>query len=463
VLLHSIVRGPTNRIQKRLARNIRGEKMSESVAVPQGIIPANPERGEISLESLIAGTVGNVLEWYDFGLYGYLAPVIGTLFFPSHDKIASLLGAYGGFAIGFAMRPLGGVLFGHLGDRAGRQTVLITSVVMMGTATVLVGVLPTYAEIGFWAPLLLLLVRMVQGLSVGGEFTGSVAYLTETAPAKQRGFCGSFANIGSTGGYLLAAGCATVTVLLSGYTELHNTWYWRLPFLGGGILAILAYLVRRRLTETGYQPEKKTEKQELPIKQAFRLSPRVMVLTMAYTWGYGVADYLALTFLPTFASKFGHIPESTALEVVTVTQLAVLFIIPLAGWMSDQIFLRRSILLTIFGILLVSSLGLFSLAQANLAAFILAQIAAGFLLGIVMGVSPATLSEQFPSEYRLSGYSLAFNVGLGIGGGTAPLIATALIGLTGFNLAAGAYLMVGSALAVSALWLLKDHSRQPLR
>lgn len=417
---------------------------------------------KISLENLSAGTIGNVLEWYDFGLYGYLAPVIGSLFFPSKDPIASLLGAYGGFAIGFMMRPIGGVAFGHLGDRVGRQTVLVTSVVMMGLATTAVGLLPTYAEIGFWAPVLLLLVRLFQGFSVGGEFTGSVSYLVETAPANRRGFVGSFANFGSTGGYLLAAGFAALTVELAGHHAVHG-WAWRIPFLAGGVLAILAYVIRSRLTDTGYKPEPKSGEQELPIRQAFRRSPKIMVLAMIFTWGYGVADYLTLVFLPTFASKFGTIADGRALEIVTITQLLVMILIPLSGWITDHYILRRSWLVGSFGALLVLSMVFFGMAEGGTMAFVFAQVISGLLLGAIMGVAPAMLSEQFRSEYRLSGYSLAFNVGLGIGGGTAPLIATGLIGLTGFKLAAGTYLLVGCAMSVAALWMLKDRGRAPLR
>ncbi|WP_287799360.1 MFS transporter [Acidiphilium sp.] len=420
------------------------------------------KRRTLSLGNLSAGTIGNVLEWYDFGLYGYLAPMIASLFFPSSDKIASLLGAYGGFAIGFMMRPIGGVIFGHLGDRVGRQTVLVTSVVMMGLATTAVGLLPTYQQIGFWAPVLLLVVRLFQGLSVGGEFTGSVSYLVETAPANRRGFAGSFANFGSTGGYLLAAGFAALTTLMAGHHAVQG-WAWRVPFLAGGVLAVLAYLVRSRLTDTGYEPDKAAEDDELPIRQAFRRSPKIMLLAMLFTWGYGVADYLTLVFLPTFGSKFGAISDSLALEIVTVTQLFVLVLIPLTGWLTDHWILRRSWLIGNFGLLLVLALPFFAMAQGALTPFAIAQVVSGLMLGSIMGVAPAMLSEQFRSEYRLSGYSLAFNVGLGIGGGTAPLIATALIGLTGVKLAAGAYLLVGCAMSVVALWMLKDRGRQPLR
>ncbi|HKJ08498.1 MAG TPA: MFS transporter [Gammaproteobacteria bacterium] len=420
---------------------------------------------KLSGGSLGAGMVGNVLEWYDFGLYGFLAPLIGALFFPSSNPIASLIGAYGGFAIGFAVRPIGGAVLGHLGDRIGRQTVLIASVVLMGAATTAIGLLPTYAEIGIWAPILLLLIRVFQGFSVGGEFTGSVSYLIETAPMHRRGIAGSFANIGSTAGYLLAAGLAAGTVILSkAHPEV--PWIWRLPFLGGGVLAMLAYWVRSRLTHTGYEPEPvgDDEERELPLKQAFSEAPRAMILAMIFTWGYGVADYLTLVFLPTYASTFGSVNHGDALTINTVAEAVALIAIPLSGWLTDHAIRRRSMLILAFALIFFTSVIFFQLAgEPELIRFMVAQFGFAVFLGMIMGTAPAMLGELFPSHYRLSGYSLAFNIGLGFGGGTAPLIATALIDATGYNVAAAGYLMVGALLSIGALFMMRDRSREPLR
>ncbi len=419
----------------------------------------------LSVRSLSAGMIGNVLEWYDFGLYGYLAPMIGEHFFPSHDPIASLIGAYGGFAIGFAVRPLGGAVLGHIGDRIGRQTVLIASVVLMGAATTLIGFLPTFAEIGIWAPILLLVIRIFQGFSVGGEFTGSVSYLIETSPPHRRGIAGSFANIGSTGGYLLAAGLAAITVIASkAHPEL--PWLWRLPFIGGGALAMLAYWMRTRLTHTGYEPKpvEEGEERELPLKQAFRLAPRAMILAMVFTWGYGVADYLTLVFLPTFASSFGSIDRGDALAWNTAAEAVAIAAVPIAGWLSDHALRRRSVLMLAFALIFFTSIIFFEMAGGPaLWRFIVAQFGYAVLLGMIMGTAPAMLAELFPSHYRLSGYSLAFNVGLGFGGGTAPLIATALIEVSGFTLAGAGYLMAGALLSIVALYMMVDRSREPLR
>ena len=436
-----------------------------AAGAPDAALAALNSRENLSVQNLSAGMVGNVLEWYDFSLYGYFAPVIAGLFFPSHNPVASLLGAYGGFAIGFAMRPIGGAVLGHLGDRIGRQTVLILSVVLMGLATTAVGLLPTYGEIGIWAPILLLLVRCFQGFSVGGEFTGSVSYLVETAPRKRRGFAGSFANMGSTIGFLLAAGFAALTVTLADHHAIHG-WAWRAPFLAGGVLALLAYLVRSRLTDTGYDPSKagKDEGEDIPLKRAFKDSPKAMILAVMFTWGYGVADYLTLVFLPTFGSKFGTIGNGATLSINTYSEALALVVVPLAGWLTDHAIRRRSMLMLAFGLTFLTAVAFFELADSGgVAGYWIAQMGFAVFLGMIMGTAPAMLAELFKSEFRLSGYSLSFNIGLGLGGGTAPLIATALIGLTGFKLASAAYLMVGSLLSIVALYMMQDRSREPLR
>ena len=215
---------------------------------------SGPHDRHLPLPSLLAGGVGNLLEWYDFGLYGLFAPILAPLFFPAHDRIASLIGAYSGFAIGFAARPLGGVVLGHVGDRVGRRAVMVCSIVLMGFATTAMAVLPAYDAIGVGAPMLLLLIRVLQGFSVGGEYTGSVAYLVETAPSQRRGMAGSVANIGATAGMLLASAVVTATAMLA-YSPDVQRWAWRIPFLIGGVIAVAGYFLRHRLRETGFVPK----------------------------------------------------------------------------------------------------------------------------------------------------------------------------------------------------------------
>jgi MHS family proline/betaine transporter-like MFS transporter len=416
----------------------------------------------LSAANLGAGAIGNLLEWYDFGLYGLLAPVLAPLFFPAIDPVAALIGAYGGFALGFMMRPLGGAVLGHLGDRIGRGYVLVLSVVMMGLATSALALLPTYGEIGVAAPILLLLVRIVQGFSVGGEFTGSVCYLVETAPQGRRGFAGSFANLGSTGGVLLAAAMAAATVSFADAETLR--WAWRIPFLFGGVIAAFAFVIRRRLTQTAHAPQRQTKNELPPLRQALQHDGRAMLAAVLFTSGYGIVNYLSMVFLPSFASRFGGVDEGRALQINTLAQALALLVVPLAGHLTDRVLRRRTLLLIVFGAFTVTAVaGFWLVLCAGLPGLFLAQIGFGLLFALVMGTEPAMLAELFRRRYRLSGYSVSFNIGIGLAGGTAPAIATLLIALTGNPLAPGWYLMLGALISAGAVFLMTDRSREKLR
>jgi MHS family proline/betaine transporter-like MFS transporter len=413
----------------------------------------------------LAGAIGNVLEWYDFGLYGLLAPVLAPLFFPSHDRIASLLGAYGGFAVGFAMRPIGALVLGHLGDRVGRRFVLMLSVLLMGLSTVAVGLLPTYLVLGFWAPILLILVRLFQGFSVGGEFVDSVTYLVESAPQKKRGLAGSVANLGSTAGMLLAALVATLVTATAGSTVL-SAWAWRVPFLLGGVIASAAWYLRRQLPVGRHESAAAAaaaRQTEAPLRQALGYQPWILLATLAFTSGYGIADYVTMVLLPTYAHEFGHVAEEQALRINAAGQALALLVVPLSGWLSDRVLTRRTMLAGAFLIEAAISWEAFKLVGGHgVAGLWLAQLAFAALLAVVMGVAPAMLAEQFRPGYRVSAHAVAFNIGIGIAGGTAPVVAVGLIGATSNRMAPAWYLILAAALATIGVLKLKDYSRVEL-
>ena len=412
---------------------------------------------------VLAGAVGNVVEWYDFGIYGLMAPTLASLFFPSSDRTAALLGVYGGFAVGFAMRPIGAIVLGRVGDLRGPRFVLLLSVALIGAATVAIGLLPTYRTVGMWAPLLLILLRLFQGFSVGGEFVGSVTYLVESAPPHRRGVAGSVANIGATVGMLLAA----VAGALAERPAPSTVALWRLPFLLGGVMALAGFLLRRHLPDDAADEVRRREaashamtapaerSRRWPVLEALRQIPRTMLTATLFTCGYGISNYLTMVFLPTFASEFAGARVGTALSANAAAQALVLFLIPLAGWISDFWLRRRTLLAIAFLVQAGLSWPLFRLIiHTGTPGLWAAQLLLAGLLAMVMGTAPAMLSEQFPREYRVSAHALVLNIGIGIAGGFAPMVAIALIRATS-NLLAPAFFLSSAGLlsGVSALML----------
>lgn len=422
-------------------------------------------------KTIIGGTIGNVMEWYDFALYGYFAPVLSQLFFPSQNRLASLIAVFGVFAAGFVMRPLGGVVFGWIGDRMGREAVLKISIVTMGVATFVLGVLPTAGAVGAWAAVLLVAVRLIQGLSVGGEFSGSVTYIVETSPLHKRGFSGSWANFGSIVGTLAGSGFAALDSTLFSQSAVHG-WAWRVPFLLGGVFAAAAYLYVRQLGSVPHMEHHEDQhKEDNPLHEALSRNRRETLLAIVFASGYGICFYLPLVYLPTYVHEVAGLGNDVTLWINSLGLALVLPMIPLAGWFSDQVLLRRTVLLIAFTLMAVTGWALVAFSGGLLGgsllgatgSLIVGQILMALMIAIPMGAAPAMFVELFPVADRLTGYSLAYNVGLGVAGGTAPMIATWLISATGADSAPGAYLSVAAIVSAVALWFMKDRSRDPLR
>jgi len=415
--------------------------------------------------ALMAGFVGNVVEWYDFALYGYMASFISTLFFPSEDRLASLLATYGVFAAGFVMRPLGSAFFGWLGDTVGRSTTMLISVSLMAVPTFVLGCLPTYDTVGYWAPILLVLVRLVQGLSVGGEFSSSVTYLVETADPERRGFAGSWANLGSIAGMLLGSGAAA---LLTSWFE-HQVvldWAWRLPFLFGAVIGITAILIRRNLPRSEHFQKHHDERDDTsPLVEAFTNNLRQTLKATFFASVYGVVFYFALVYLPTWANEQAGYKLDVSMTINVIGTALLLVLIPLAGWISDR-FIRRThlVIIAMVGTAAVTY-PLFQTMESQGSVWVLAlsQLVLIVLLALPLGAAPAMFVEMFPARDRLSGYSVSYNLGLGVVGGATPMIATALIKWTGASVAAGGFLLLSAALGVLSLLLVHDRSREALR
>jgi MHS family proline/betaine transporter-like MFS transporter len=277
--------------------------------VAQGDVSMSSDQPKALQKTVLAGAIGNVLEWYDFALFGYFASVLSRLFFPSSDPSLSLIATFGVFAVGFLARPLGALLFGYWGDTRGRRAALAWSIILMAFPTCLVGLLPTYAQIGLAAPLTLTALRFLQGLSVGGEFTGSVTFLVEHAAPTERGYIGSWAGFSAQIGALLGSGVgALATASLS--SEALEQWGWRIPFVAGSVIALVGWYLRRRIPESpAFQRlQQEGEVSSSPIRELLASYRGPLLQVIGLVLLHGVGFYIIYVFLPTYLAKVSNLP-----------------------------------------------------------------------------------------------------------------------------------------------------------
>ncbi|WP_297455223.1 MFS transporter [Persephonella sp.] len=415
-------------------------------------------------KTLFAGMIGNVLEWYDFVVYGFLAVIIGELFFPSSDPMVSLLKSFGVFAVGFVMRPVGAILFGHIGDKYGRKKALTISIIMMALSTTAIGLLPTYAQIGILAPTLLVLLKLLQGLSVGGEYTTSVSFIVEHAPQDKRGLFGSVGILGAVVGILLgSASGAIVTKILS--EQALYAWGWRILFFTGVLLGIVGYYVRKNIDETPKFMELEYEEliDKNPVLDVFKKAYKEFMKTFALSTFQAVGFYTIFVYIANHLAVFVKFPKSTALTINTISMIILAVLIPFFGWLSDKIG-RKPIILVSTGLTIILAYPLFkfissgSVENALIGQILFAIVVAGF-----MSILPTTLVEIFPTQIRNSGYSIGYNLPFAIFGGTAPLIATYLIKVTGNINSPAFYLIFAATIAFLAGITLKETAKEPLK
>jgi MFS transporter, MHS family, proline/betaine transporter len=400
---------------------------------------------------VVAGTAGNVMEWYDFALYGYFAQVIGQEFFPSDDPLTSVIGAFGAFAAGFLMRPLGGLAFGYVADKFGRKRALVLSVAAMALPTFAIGLLPGYATLGAAAPVLLVLLRMVQGLSVGGEYTTSVVFLIEHAPPHRRGLAGSWAVFGATGGILLGSFAGTLTNWALTPDEV-RAWGWRVPMMLGLLVGLVGLWVRRGIPETGsVAPAGRN-----PLAAAFRDHWRTILLIACFNALNAVGFYLIFVYVVTYLEEFDHLSPGRALDVNTASMVLLAVLVPTSGWLSDRVG-RRPILLASAGGVLVLALPLFGLLHhPDLAAILVGELGFVLLLGLYLGTVPSAMYHILPEGARASTLSVGYNLCLGVIGGTTPMVASLLIRVSGDDLSPAYYLMGAAAVTLATVLITRS-------
>jgi MFS transporter, MHS family, shikimate and dehydroshikimate transport protein len=399
----------------------------------RGRSDAQPRQQASTPKIVVASAFGTIIEWYDFFVYGTAAALVfGRLFFPASDPTLSTLAGLSVYAVGYVARPLGGIIFGHFGDRVGRKSMLVLSMLLMGFGTFLVGVLPTYEQIGILAPVLLVLLRLLQAVGLGGEWGGAVLLVSESAPAQRRGLFGSFVQLGNPIGRLIATGVFALAARLPEGDFL--SWGWRIPFLASALLIVVGLIIRFQIDET---PEfqklregKRTAK--MPVLEAltkFRRETTIAIgLKLTEVAWVGILTVFAVTHL---TQQLG-MQRSVVLDAITLATLIELFVMPLAGWLSDTIG-RRTIYLvgTVFGILL--AFPIFWLFATRDAIIVTCAIVAGICLcqAIVFALHASFMPELFGTNVRYSGISLGFQLGAAIGGGLTPVVAAATVAWSG--------------------------------
>ncbi|WP_413454927.1 MFS transporter [Glutamicibacter sp. FR1] len=412
---------------------------------------------------ITASFIGNFVEWFDYAAYGYLAVTIAAVFFPSDDPQAGLLMTFGVFALSFLVRPIGGFIWGHLGDKIGRREALSWSILLMTGATFCIALLPGYASIGFGAPLLLLALRLVQGFSAAGEYAGASAFLVEYAPANRRGLYAAVVPASTaTGllfGSLMAAG---LTGLLS--TEDLETWGWRIPFLLAAPLGLIGRYIRTKLEDSPafVEASESGAPESSPVGSLLKNHWRKLLQAAGAVLLNAVGFYVILSYMPTYLSEELGLDATRSYLATTVALLTYVGFIFLTGMLSDR-FGRRRVLISASVLFVLFTVPAFmALESGNFLVIVLVQILLGAMLTLNDGTLPSYLAEMFPTKVRYSGFAVSFNLSNALFGGTAPFVATLLIATSGNVLAPGWYLMAAAVVSLVAVACSVETSRKPL-
>ncbi|MFD9418535.1 MFS transporter [Streptomyces goshikiensis] len=394
--------------------------------------PAAPSPSSGSIRRVVAASlIGTTIEWYDFFLYGTAAALVfNKLFFPTSDPLTGTLIAFITYAIGFLARPLGGVVFGHFGDRVGRKKLLVLSLLMMGGATFAMGLLPTHASIGVGAPILLTALRLVQGFALGGEWGGAVLIVSEHGGDRHRGFWASWPQSGAPGGNLLATGVLALLAAVQSDAAF-LAWGWRVPFLLSGVLVVVGLWIRLSVSESpvflAARAARQGRRDEAPVVQVFRRSWRQVLTAVGARFGENISYYVLTSFLLVYVTAHLGLPKSTALNAVLIGSAVHFVTIPAWGALSDRIGRRPVTLIGSVG-MAVWAFAFFALVDSESFVVITAAVTAGLLLhGAMYGPQAAFISELFDTEVRYSGASMGSQLASIVAGALAPIVAVELL------------------------------------
>ncbi|MCM3653819.1 MFS transporter [Metabacillus litoralis] len=405
------------------------------------------------MKQILGGSAfGNMIEWFDYASYGYLATIIAAVFFAPGDKTAALLSTFAVFALSFLVRPIGGLVWGHYGDRIGRKKVLILTMCMMSFSTFLIGLIPSYSSIGILAPILLLVCRIIQGFSASGEYAGASLMIAEHAPKHKRGLFVSMVPASTAAGMLLGAIVASVLEFTLTEPALHS-WGWRIPFLLSLPLGLIGLYIRLKMEDSPVftqMVEEKSSTKQIGTMEGIRQNKKKILIAFGVICLNAIGFYIILSYMPTYLTtvlKFDSL-QSTLTTIFSL--LAYVIMLPLVGIITDKIG-RKPVLITACVLFILLTYPIFSLMSLGGVFTITSMILLGAILACNDGVLATFLSEMFPTEVRYSGFALSFNTGNAIFGGTAPYVATFLIASTSNNFAPAFYLIAAAVIALLAL------------
>lgn len=423
-------------------------------------------------KAVTAAALGNAMEWFDFGVYGFVAFALGKVFFPNASPAVQVIAALGTFSIPFLVRPIGGVFFGIMGDRFGRQKVLSLTIIIMAISTFCIGLIPSYASIGLWAPILLLLCKLAQGFSVGGEYTGAAIFVAEYAPDRRRGFLGSWLDFGSIAGFVLGAGLVVLLQTLLGEASFLE-WGWRVPFLIAGPLGFLGLYLRHAAEETPAftQQLAKMEKEDrdaiqerpgISFKEIFQKYRKALLICIGMVLVTNITYYMLLTYMPTYlSSSLGYSDEHGVL-IIVVVMLGMLFIQPMVGFFSDKFGRKPFLFIGSLGLLIFSIPAYKLIGTDNFGLIFLGLLLLAIFLNCLTGVMASTLPALFPTRIRYSALASSFNIAIIIAGLT-PTAAAWLVETTDNLMLPAFYLMFAAVIGLITSYYLPETANRPMR
>ncbi|KEI44094.1 MFS transporter [Saccharopolyspora rectivirgula] len=415
----------------------------------------------------LASLIGTTIEWYDFFIYGTAAALVfNELFFPAFDPTVGTIAAFATFAVGFLARPLGGVLFAHFGDKVGRKPMLIVSLMMMGVATLAMGLLPTYASIGVWAPVLLTLLRFTQGLGVGGEWGGAALMAVEHAPENRRGFYGSWPQVGVPAGLLL--GNLTFSGISASVSEeAFMAWGWRIPFLLSGVLIVAGYVIRLKISESpvfekAMQQKEQERAERMPVLEVLRKHPKTVLLAAGSFLATNATFYVSTTWIVSYTTTALDYERTTVLNANSFLAATDIPLMMAFGLLSDRLGRKKMSLGGMLALMLFAVPWILLVDSGSIVLYLMAGFVVQICRTAVYGPQSAFFAELFSTRLRYSGASLSYQIASILGGGIAPMICTAVYGATQSSLAIAGYVVVLCAISFGSIYLLGETYKRDL-